>query len=332
MNERKGAIRLPSLRESYCLRHRRYLATNEFYKSINPKHDSGYLPYCKTCIDKMVTDFLKKYGSLEAAIYYTCAEMGVPFIQKAFEACKMATQSMKSPRFFGFYIEEISKKPTEAQKEKWVDFGASDIALEAIRNSEPSTKSVELQEAELQLAWGKEYNSEQLAYLEYRYTSYTQDKVLSEYEESVYRNLCRAELDIYERNDLDNATKRQSQCAKLLKLDQFMNSENKSVIERMLENDIVIMEQYEPAEYYKNKKLYKDFRGIHSSWVLEILRPIKNLVTGSKEYPIEEEDMDVFEDTMEEMEDDETVDISIAFPEGDRTQVPKREESSESPQ
>ena len=50
------------------------------------------------------------------------------------------------------------------------------------------------------------------------------------------------------------------------------------------------MENEEPAEYYKDKEMYKDFRGIHAGWIREIKRPILNLITGSKDYNIEKED------------------------------------------
>ena len=32
-----------------------------------------------------------------------------------------------------------------------------------------------------------------------------------------------------------------------------------------------LMENEEPAEYYKDKEMYKDFRGIHAGWIKEIL-------------------------------------------------------------
>jgi hypothetical protein len=58
----------------------------------------------------------------------------------------------------------------------------------------------------------------------------------------------------------------------------------------MIEYDIWLMENEEPAEYYKDKEMYKDFRGIHAGWIREIKRPILNLITGSKDYNIEKED------------------------------------------
>ena len=49
------------------------------------------------------------------------------------------------------------------------------------------------------------------------------------------------------------------------------------------------MEHYEPAEYYADKELYNDWLGIFKYWVKWVLRPVKNLITGSKDYEISED-------------------------------------------
>ena len=43
------------------------------------------------------------------------------------------------------------------------------------------------------------------------------------------------------------------------------------------------IEKYTPAEFYKDKKLFKDFDDIGSYCSRFIFRPLKNLLTGSKE-------------------------------------------------
>ena len=62
-----------------------------------------------------------------------------------------------------------------------------------------------------------------------------------------------------------------------------------------------MVEEEEPAEYYKNKGMYKDFRGIHKGWITTIMRPLVNLVTGSKEYNL---DSDQASDYLERTEED----------------------------
>ena len=67
--------------ESFCVGCGRMYPIEDFYKSPNPHHANGVQPYCKECSNQLVNEYLKKYGNMEAAIFYTCADMGVPFIK-----------------------------------------------------------------------------------------------------------------------------------------------------------------------------------------------------------------------------------------------------------
>lgn len=46
---------------------------------------------------------------------------------------------------------------------------------------------------------------------------------------------------------------------------------------------LAVISQYTPEEYYKDKKLYKDFDGIGEYFQRFVLRPLKNLVLGTTE-------------------------------------------------
>ena len=72
--------------ESFCIGCGRMYPIEDFYKSPNPHHANGVQPYCKECSNQLVNEYLKKYGNMEAAIFYTCADMGVPFIKKMYDS------------------------------------------------------------------------------------------------------------------------------------------------------------------------------------------------------------------------------------------------------
>jgi len=56
------------------------------------------------------------------------------------------------------------------------------------------------------------------------------------------------------------------------------------------------IEQYTPAEYYKDKKLYKDYDGIEEYFSRHVIRPLKNIVLGTRDkddkYYVKSEDDD----------------------------------------
>lgn len=298
--------------EVYCIRCNRMLSVDQFYKSVNPLHTSGYLPYCKSCGHEIVQFYIKKYNTLQMAIYLACAEMGVPFIKSVYDQFEeMCNGYNKVRNFFGNYVRLLRTNQTKAQEERWKDFGGTDMDMKEIRNSVKSMVSIEAQLQELEIAWGTQYNSEQLAYLEYKFTTYTDSLSMTPFQETTYRNLCKAELDIYENNDLDNAIKRQTQFAKLLGIDAFDKQQQRSLTERILEAEIELVEQKEPAEYFEDKGLYNDFRGLKRSYILELLRPLKNLITGSKEYNVDAENMGYFEEELVQAQKMETEPIEL---------------------
>lgn len=292
--------------QSYCVGCGEMKKIDNFYKSTNEKHKNKVLPFCIDCVESMNTKFIKKYGSIQAGIYFTCAEMGIAFIMRAYldleeELNVMTNEGKEVNNHFALYLSCLLEYTKRDKRLKIEDFGRSDLDLQDVKRLTSDLQSIKLERSNLETLWGKQYSDEQLAYLEYRFTSYTKDKILEEYEEMTYRNLCKAELDIYENEDIGEAMKRQNQCAKILKLDNFEGEKRKTLVEKTIESDIFLMEKEEPAEFYKDKGLYQDFRGIGKSWVLEILRPLKNLISGSKEYPVSSDEMFAFDEREKEI-------------------------------
>lgn len=288
----RGVVKV---KESYCITHGRMLPIQEFYESKNEWHLNKVMPYCKACCNNMFKKYLDQYRTLEAACYLTCAHNGIPFIKKVFEAFEDEINGYKNPsQYFGIYLKLLHKMSTKAEKQKWTDFGWSDADYRSMNTVLKSEESLKNQEKELGYLWGTDKDIDQLTYLEHRWEIYTKDKELEPYQEQLYRNLCCADLQIHENEDIETAMKIQRQCAKDLGLDQFDKQQRKTDVEQMLEYDIFLLEQNEPAEYYQNKEMYKDFRGIHKGWITEIMRPVINLITGSKEYGLDKDQRDEY--------------------------------------
>ena len=83
---------------------------------------------------------------------------------------------------------------------------------------------------------------------------------------------------------IDKVQNRISKTMSTLKLDQFEKQKDKTDIEKVLEKQIWEIENTEPAEVV-DKEEYKDFLNIESDWGNHILRAMRNLLTGSKDYP-----------------------------------------------
>ena len=143
--------------------------------------------------------------------------------------------------------------------------------------------------------WGKFVNSdgeldeESYNYLNFTFEDYTKD--LIEMDANLirrYRDLCKAELrkrKADESGDIQEIAKAQDNLKKMLdmlKLSNFKDnkqSDTEKFIERMAWN----IENTKPAECEDTQK-YKDFSNFGINWE-DIMRTVKNLVAGTREYP-----------------------------------------------
>jgi len=277
--------------ESYCVGCGRTYEIDNFYKSINPWHATGVLPYCKECCKSISQHYLKQMGSMEATIFVTSAEIGVPYIKDAYDMYYTKLQGMQNKpgsnyNYIGNYITCLGIK--RGQKERWKTFADTDASFNELCSVKKEEQVFKLDEERFVLDWG-DHDKEDYEFLEYRYDVYTNGVSLTPAQETLYRQLCLVELSKRSKEKKHETTDTEQKMilglmAKL-KIDQFADSAEKSLIEQLLETQIKEMEEKEPAELYDQPQLYKDFCGIGTYWNDNILRTLKNLLAGSKDYP-----------------------------------------------
>ena len=221
--------------ESFCIGCGRMYPIEDFYKSPNPRHALGVQPYCKECANEMVQSYLKKYGNMEAAIFYTCADMGVPFIKKMYDSYLNRIKEYKAKSYWGNYTMGFQANRSKAEKEAWKGFDATDVDFRDIASIQKSERAIQEELKELRYRWGEDKSIQQLQYLESRWSAYVNNKELDVAQEQLYRNLCLAELDIWESRDVDKAIKRQSDMMKALGIDKFEVERRKTDVERMID-------------------------------------------------------------------------------------------------
>lgn len=280
-----------SLKDSFCLGCNRMHDLTEFYESDNLYHANAVSPYCKNASREIMTYYFKQTGKLETALYFTCSIMGYPFLKEVFEAFKEKLATKKnignSTNYFEIYYKEF-KAMTNFEDEESVDFTMTDIALSSVTDIKKSEASLKLDMEGLSLVWGSKDIAD-LQFLEYRYEVYTRDVLLTPAQETLYRQLCLVELSKRQKESLGDTTNTEQKMIldlmSKLKIDNFAVTQEKSDIDRMLEGQIAEMEKNMPCEIYDQKELYKDYCGIGAYWNDYILRPVKNLLTGSKDYP-----------------------------------------------
>lgn len=249
-----------------------------------------YLPFCKTCCNKKLRDYIGVTKSEGAGLWCLLAELGIPFFKEVWENTQKivfeATGAGRKPDLLLTYLRTFKEFGIVAQ-----GFWQSDMMLDDFveigENKEKDNKEV-IDLNEQQRIWGR-FEVEDYDFLNFTFNEYTQN--LLEMDANLirrYRDLAKAELrkrKADESGDIGEITKAQDSLNKqlaLLKLNNFKDnkqSETEKFIERMAWN----IENTKPAECEDTQK-YKDFSNFGINWE-DIMRTVKNLVAGSREYP-----------------------------------------------
>ena len=274
--------------EAYCSNCQSSKAFSNFHNHVVV--GKKYLPLCKACCAKKLKDYITITKSDAAGLWCLLAEVGIPFLREVWEPTQRivfeSTNAGRKPDLFLTYLRTLKELGVVAE-----GFWQSNMMLDDFVEIGKSDKD-EVEEVidlnEQQRIWGK-FEPEDYEFLNFTFNEYTQE--LLEMDANLirrYRDLAKAELrkrKADESGDIGEITKAQDSLNKqlaLLKLNNFKDnkqSDTEKFIERMAWN----IENTKPAECEDTEK-YKDFSNFGIKWE-DIMRTVKNLVAGSREYP-----------------------------------------------
>lgn len=289
----------------YCAECKREYPIDRFYTSNASFLGNGHLNYCQDCCEDILKYFLKKKGTMESAVYFTCAKLDIPFIRRIYETAIDKKNSLQSKsnkddneyNIFSYYIDYLWGAHTLQKKtEVWEDFTDSDTSLDEFNTVKKSEDALKADYEKFELDWGKQ-TLEDYQFLEYRYDIYTEGKPLTPAQDTLYRQLCQLELRQRKKNakgdsirddQLGESTKEEQamiiQLMDKLGISKFDNKKDKSDIDRLIEKQIWEHENTDPCETVDINK-YKDMCDIGKNWGRQILRAVKNIVSASQEFP-----------------------------------------------
>lgn len=258
-----------------CQKVQGLLESTDFYATVNNElFHNGKLPICKHCLKKYVYEDkeinLDKFKNI-LQIY------DIPFYEKEWNASLSENRETIGAYMKNAYLNYKDKR--------WKDGDILDKKL--IYDEDDIGK---LSEKELLNKWGSGFSLEELQWLENNYYNWTTNTDCKKFNiQKLVKLICIKELDI--RLARQNGKPTDKLEKSLLEL---MNNSNLTpkTMSAMSETDsakrygmwVADIEQYRPAEYFKDKKLYDDFDGIKDYFDRFVLRPLKNLLTGTREF------------------------------------------------
>lgn len=249
-----------------------------------------YLPFCKTCCNKKLRDYISITKSEGAGLWCLLAELGIPFFKDVWENTQKtvfeATGAGRKPDLLLTYLRTFKEFGIVGQ-----GFWQSDMMLDDFveigENKEEDNKEV-IDLNEQQRIWGR-FEVEDYDFLNFTFNEYTQN--LLEMDANLirrYRDLAKAELrkrKADESGDIQEIAKAQDNLKKMLdmlNLSDFKKNESderKQFIDRIA----WMIEETEPAEEEDESK-YRDIAGYEKIYD-SFMRSMRNILTGDRNYP-----------------------------------------------
>lgn len=249
-----------------------------------------YLPFCKTCCNKKLRDYIGVTKSEGAGLWCLLAELGIPFFKEVWENTQKivfeATGAGRKPDLLLTYLRTFKEFGIVAQ-----GFWQSDMMLDDFveigENKEEDNKEV-IDLNEQQRIWGR-FEVEDYDFLNFTFNEYTQN--LLEMDANLirrYRDLAKAELrkrKADESGDIQEIAKAQDNLKKMLDMLNLSDFKKGEVDERKQFVDRIawMIEETEPAEEEDENK-YRDIAGYEELYS-DFMRSMRNILTGDRRYP-----------------------------------------------
>lgn len=284
----------------------------------------GYIPICKDCLYDMTTNYYNIYKDMKLSIYYMCRKIDVAFNSNIFEAAlgKGLEKDEDIPKkVFQSYITQYNSLGRKNNVFLPFDDGEHIGEVVATTYDESVINSIDENniisvikkdvniadiDLETQIFWGFGFDPKDYVFLETEIANWKQThKCDNQAEITLLKEICIKILEIRRLREVKKSVaKEQKELQDLMKT-ASVDPAKANVADGGKTLDafgswIKDIEQNEPAEFFEDKKLYQDFDGIKKYTDKYIFRPLKNLITGSRDFNIQN---DVESDTQDEQED-----------------------------
>lgn len=262
----------------------------DFYKHLNKYHQEGRFHYCKDCCKEIGLLMRKDHENFELFCRELCTFFDMPYIDEAMlllqEREANAHRDAKDMHYVSQYLTCLNE--IKCPPEYWNNLsGNSFLGMDLLKVAVPTTEGDNELLIVLEEKWGKQPKLKNYVTLEKSYEKYSQGETIDPAMDTVLRLLCLAELEVAnlkaQGEDSRNEEKKVMDYFKTLKLDNFVLNKSKSIGEKMLEKWIDIEENTNPVEVF-DELFAKDMCKIGED-MDDIMRAMKNVVSGSKDYP-----------------------------------------------
>jgi hypothetical protein len=302
----------------YCRKCTKDKPPKDFYVAVDKFLDvNGYMSICRNCASDMYVMFYNSQHSLDRAIYKTCKAINILYSASAVNSTMLHISTQQKldddPSVFGIYKSKL------VSSQKGTNIGKMDDATVGMDLTFRETSIPEYSEEERDFDgsesvvdfWGDGYDAEQYRFLEREIADWKKSySCQNKAEEFFLKQIClkSLELEIANKENGKGADSILKSMQELLKNAALtpaqQNAANSGKGNETWGIFIKNIEETTPAEYYKDKTLFKDIDRIDDYIKKYITRPLKNFVTGSRDFNIIEDDTTEYDDIPLEVKND----------------------------
>lgn len=267
------------------------------------KGNNCYLPICLTCLENLFGQYTEILGSEEKAIERLCLHWDMYYTESIVEASKkpdvtknrlrnyiknINTLSQNLNKTYDTYLRELQEKTIDTYEE------LERLRLEAEAKDEKTISERTVKK------WGLGYDEDEYQMLNDHYKLLKDKAGDDDVKETLIKDLCEQHILKY-RARKDKDVDRYEKISKLYQatlanadLKPKDTSKNTSLNnpDECWGKFISMVENHSPAEFFKDKDIFKDFNGIEEYCNRHIKRSTENLINGTsirdEEFNVEE--------------------------------------------
>ena len=288
------------------------LALTKFYKSNSVFYADGHLPICKECFSSKFGHFAAEYHSNKMAMQRMCMTFDIYFNEAAFDSCDTDDSTVLGNYFRKLNLSQHKGKTFEDSIKEGFDLSGDRKPVKetqevvSVDNDDEENENADMIDPADIEKWGAGLEPTDYTILNSHYRLLSSSNPQCDGNAEIFIiDLCYTKMQ-------QMKAVRESRVDDYKKLTEsyiksFTQAGLKTVKDTNAMEDFTIgvnaetIEKYTPAEYYKNRSLYKDHDNIGDYIERFLLRPLRNLMRGTKDRDAEffvkdEEENDGFTD------------------------------------
>lgn len=282
-----------------CCGHKYKKQETNFNRSKSPIYEgnNGYLSICRNCVAELYEQYVKFYDNDEdAAAERICQITDMYFDLDLWAASRKISDMRggKSRNRISTYISKLNlaqAKGCTTYSDTLIRRWESDVQNAATVEEVEENDDIETP-VDVVRRFGTGFEAGDYDSMQYEYQNWVDryGEPIDKRQEELYVSICYTKLNLQkllQKGDANigtaaNSYKSQIEAATIEIEDRKKKAEAEKQLSPLGEM-IRDIEEYCPAEYYKEKKLYSDYDYLREYIERFMTRPLRNLITGSKE-------------------------------------------------